>query len=599
MQLFATLAQKTAQFRSDENQRYIPAIAGLSVAILCIVAVMLFANMLRASNSRDFTAQMYSQTSNIVRYKKERISAYQQLLVAAATMDNISGGITEQKWQSFYENMNVLSRYSSIVGIGHVAKIPKSNLAAFQENYKAETGRDFVIQPQSTSESYLAVMQLTPNTPENKPVIGFDMGTEELRRTAMQDAAIQDTAVLTPPLQIMQGQIQQRHTPGLLMYYPLYTTSKAPETAEERLAALKGYVYVVYRPHDILKNAVSNTVAKEVMQLTLQDVTDKKPVTLYNYRSPTFTMKNTASMSQLFDAENRTWRISLTLHNSSVSQAYGPALIMIGGSVLSLLLGTVLYAFLLHRFHKIEASHKAILQESKDALLAVASHQLRTPASAVKQYVGMLKEGFVGDLSGEQNQMVEKAYAANERQLEIINQLLYVAKADAGQLFIDRRESALYPILENSIAELREKATAKNITVVLRGKKSVTAMVDPHFMSMVIENLVNNAIKYSDPDTTVQVDMTSTPSAIEIRVKDQGVGVDDTDFEAMFDKFNRIENPLSRAEGGSGLGLFLTKRLVEAHGGDIRVTSKLNQGTTFTIILPHLTAENKDEFSLG
>jgi signal transduction histidine kinase len=116
---------------------------------------------------------------------------------------------------------------------------------------------------------------------------------------------------------------------------------------------------------------------------------------------------------------------------------------------------------------------------------------------------------------------------------------------------------------------------------------------------MIVENLVSNAIKYSYPDTIVKVGLRSTPSSVEISVKDQGVGVDEADFEALFEKFNRIENPLSRAEGGSGLGLFLTKRLIEAHGGDIKIESKKDHGTTFIVTLPHITTEAKDEFSLG
>ncbi len=599
MKWFETVRQKIAHFRSDENQRYIPAMVGLSVAIGMLILTSLLASMVRDNNNRDFTAQMYAQTSNIVRYKKDRISGYRQLLVSAATLDYVTGGLTDQKWSDFYDSMNALQRYSSIVGLGHVVKVPASDLASFQEKYQAETGTRLVVHPQSNLDTHYIITQLAPASAENIPVIGFDMATEKNRSAAMQEAAERGSPTLTKPLHVMQDNTKEAVLPGLIMYYPLYATQRIPTSPEERLATIKGFAYVVYRPHDILKNAVNTTVAKEVMQLTLQDVTDAKPVTLYSYKAPNYNVENTGSMSQVFDAENRTWRISMTMHNDSFSLRYGPGVIIATGTLISLLFGTLLYALLAHRLHRIEATHKALLQESKDALLAVASHQLRTPASAVKQYVGMLREGFVGDLSNEQDQMVEKAYAANERQLEIINQLLYVAKADAGQLFIDRRVSALYPILENSIVELSDKAHAKNILVNLKGKKTIKANVDPHFMSMIVENLVSNAIKYSYPDTIVKVGLRSTPSSVEISVKDQGVGVDEADFEALFEKFNRIENPLSRAEGGSGLGLFLTKRLIEAHGGDIKIESKKDHGTTFTVTLPHITTEAKDEFSLG
>jgi len=587
------------KFRSDESQRHLPALVGLSVMIVCLILSSLLANVVRDNSNRDRTLQMYSETSNIVRYKNDRIASYRQLLVYSSAMDNIMGGITKENWQAFYNSMSSLQRYSSIVGIGHVVKLTNEQLPAFQQAYQAETGQPVVIHPQTSSPEHFIVAHLAPENAENNPVIGFDMGSEAVRSAAMRKAAEEASPTLTKPLQIVQNTVVGTDEPGLLMYYPLYTTDIPPQTTQERLAALKGFVYVVYRPHDILKNAVSSSVAGDVVKLTLDDVTDDEPVTLYRYQSEEKAAGDLSSMSQLFDAENRTWRISLTMRNTSFSQRYAPTLILTAGFIISLMLGILLYAVLLHRLHKLEAAHKAILQESKDSLLAVASHQLRTPASAVKQYIGMLKQGFVGDLSAEQDQMIEKAYAANERQLEIINQLLYVAKADAGQLFIDRQEAELYEIVQNSIAEVREKAEAKNITIKLTGKKSIRAKVDAHFMSMVIENLLSNAVKYSYPDTTVRVTLASTPAHIELRVKDQGVGVDKQHFDALFEKFSRIENPLSRSEGGSGIGLFLTKRLVEAHGGDITIDSKEGKGSTFIVQLPHLTAKTNNDFLLG
>lgn len=120
-----------------------------------------------------------------------------------------------------------------------------------------------------------------------------------------------------------------------------------------------------------------------------------------------------------------------------------------------------------------------------------------------------------------------------------------------------------------------------------------TAFVDPAKMRMVLENMVDNASKYSDPGKTIEVAILDKDNMIVVAVKDKGVGIAPEDMDKLFEKFNRIHNHLSTHVGGTGLGLYWAKKIVDLHGGIIKVTSVLNKGSTFSVCLPKNGVSNE------
>lgn len=236
-----------------------------------------------------------------------------------------------------------------------------------------------------------------------------------------------------------------------------------------------------------------------------------------------------------------------------------------------------------------ERSELIRLSDSKDAFIALASHQLRTPATSVKQYLGMLIEGFAGDLdlTDTQSKMLQTAYQSNDRQISIINDLLMVATVDAGKVKLRVRPTDLISLLEDIVADYVPKFKERQQTIVCTptaGKLVIP--LDSERIRMAIENLVDNASKYSLADTTVTVTTRTTKNHVAINVQDQGVGIDKTDIAKLFQKFSRIPNSLSTTAGGTGLGLYWSHEIVELHGGKLTVASLPGRGTTFTISLP-------------
>lgn len=227
------------------------------------------------------------------------------------------------------------------------------------------------------------------------------------------------------------------------------------------------------------------------------------------------------------------------------------------------------------------------LDIARKDFVAIASHQLRTPASSVKQYIGMLLGGYAGTMTETQAKMLQTAYESNERQIIIVNDLLYVAQLDSGNLHMKPEIIDLVSLLHGIIEELMPQYMASEQSITFNTRfRHLYCKVDPSLIRMVIENIVDNARKYSQPETQIAISLSHTNNQIRIAIADSGVGMSADDTKKLFQKFTRIDNPLSSIAGGSGLGLYLAYKLVAMHGGKIKVTSRLGKGSTFTILLP-------------
>jgi len=251
----------------------------------------------------------------------------------------------------------------------------------------------------------------------------------------------------------------------------------------------------------------------------------------------------------------------------------------------------------IERRHKLErqrVKHYIDLNKTKDEFISLSSHQLRTPATGVKQYLGMVLEGMAGEVNETQQTFLQKAYESNERQLTIVSDLLKVAQVDAGKVRLRQETVDIAVLLHDVIKEQQHTYATRKQTVEFKEPSfSATAFVDPDKMRMVLENMIDNASKYSDPGKTVKVALSEESDTLVVTIKDDGVGIAPDDLNKLFEKFNRIHNHLSNHVGGTGLGLYWAKKVVDLHGGIIKVTSVPNTGSTFSIFLPKNGVSNE------
>jgi signal transduction histidine kinase len=254
-----------------------------------------------------------------------------------------------------------------------------------------------------------------------------------------------------------------------------------------------------------------------------------------------------------------------------------------------LLARTLYYSLERKQFEEQRLKYLIDLNRAKDEFISLASHQLRTPATGVKQYLGMVLEGFVGELTQSQQAILQKANESNERQLRIVSDLLKVAQVDAGKVRLRKADVDVTSLIKDVIKEQRKTFEIRRQTVLFEPEQnSLTLHFDRDTIRMVLENLIDNASKYSGEDKTVTIKLRDHADEAQITIMDKGVGIKREDQDRLFEKFSRIDNPLSTQVGGTGLGLYWAKKIVDLHQGKVTFESVVGQGTSFTIHLPKI-----------
>lgn len=227
------------------------------------------------------------------------------------------------------------------------------------------------------------------------------------------------------------------------------------------------------------------------------------------------------------------------------------------------------------------------LNTAKDEFISLASHQLRTPATGVKQYLNMALDGYGGEVPAKIRTFLEKANESNERQLSVINDLLQVAQMDAGRAVLRKEDVDVGKLISDIIREQKSKFSSRNQNVTFKKSGArLQVLADKTKIRMVIENIIDNASKYTPAGKNITVRLTHSHGMAHITVKDEGVGIAKEDIGKIFHKFIRLDNPMSTEVGGTGLGLYWVQKVVELHDGSITVTSKIGEGSTFLISLP-------------
>lgn len=238
------------------------------------------------------------------------------------------------------------------------------------------------------------------------------------------------------------------------------------------------------------------------------------------------------------------------------------------------------------------------LDVAKDEFISLAGHQLRTPLTTVKGYVSMLNDGDFGELSKEQKNSIELALDGSNRMARLIDDLLNVSRMEAGKFFIDASKVDLGKIVPEELQLLKTFANSKNVQIKYRAsQKPVPIMrLDDNKTRQAIMNLIENAIQYS-PRTggVVEVELQQKDESIVFTVKDNGIGVPKDQQAKLFNKMFRASNAKEIRPDGTGLGLFLVKRVIEDQGGKIIFESKPAKGSLFGFSIPINNSIKVDE----
>jgi signal transduction histidine kinase len=229
------------------------------------------------------------------------------------------------------------------------------------------------------------------------------------------------------------------------------------------------------------------------------------------------------------------------------------------------------------------------LDQLRSAVLSNVSHELRTPLTGILGSAQNLRDGLAGGLTQAQQEYVQMIESDSGRLIRVVNELLEWGRLQAGHIQLQRAPVALYPLLDEVFMLLRPAAQQKSVKLELAdGDASVHVEADADKLKQILINLLDNAVKFSRPDSSVQVRAEPAPTGLRILVEDHGPGVDAEDVPHLFERFFRGRS--ASTAPGSGLGLAIAKNLARLHGGDITLKSSPGSGSIFTLNLPMAAA---------
>jgi signal transduction histidine kinase len=234
-----------------------------------------------------------------------------------------------------------------------------------------------------------------------------------------------------------------------------------------------------------------------------------------------------------------------------------------------------------------KSSELSRLNDQKNQLLGMAAHDLRNPLEVILTYSEFLLEEAAPRLDRDQVAFIETIRSSSEFMLHLVEDLLDLAKIESGRLELDLAPVDLAEVIDRNVAMNRVLAAKKGIGIELRiADGPFPMLVDPPKIEQVLNNLIGNAVKFSPPESTVEVRLSRADGGVVVAVADQGPGVPPDELDRLFRPFERTRVRSTAGEKSTGLGLAIVKRIVEGHRGEIRVESGPAGGSTFLVTLP-------------
>ncbi len=227
------------------------------------------------------------------------------------------------------------------------------------------------------------------------------------------------------------------------------------------------------------------------------------------------------------------------------------------------------------------------LDETKDEFISMASHQLRTPLTSIKGYISMVLEGDMGKITPQQETVLKESFNSSERMVRLISDFLNVSRLQTGKFVIEKHPANLADVVEQEVSGLQVIAASHQMKLAYQAPTNVPDInIDEGKIRQVIMNFVDNAIYYSRPDSTIIVTLEKKDDKVIFIVSDTGIGVPEAEQSKLFAKFFRATNARKQRPDGTGVGLFLAKKVVTAHGGTMIFSSAEGKGSKFGFMIP-------------
>lgn len=357
----------------------------------------------------------------------------------------------------------------------------------------------------------------------------------------------------------------------------LNSAQEAKDRAEAILLNVGEGVFAVNLKGEIL---IFNKVAEKMVGLTLDQVVGQKYDQILQFHSSKTKQPLGSFINQVL-LEGKA--VALPKDTILITGSKAEIPVAVNSSPIRSQKGIIVGGIVVFR----DTTAEKEIEEIRNDLISIASHQLRTPLSEIKGLVGLLEENVAGPLNIKQQEYLNLMKNANDRMINLVNDLLNVSRIEQGRLQLNLEPVSLGEIAKEIFQTLKLQATEKKQIFSLTIDSNIPKVVaDKDKTKEVISNLMENALKYTYPKGTITARVSANADQVWVLVKDNGVGIPKNKQKDLFKKFSRVENPLSRITSGTGLGLYAVKQLVERQNGSVWFESNEGKGSTFAFSLP-------------
>ncbi|MES1240903.1 MAG: CHASE domain-containing protein [Acidobacteriota bacterium] len=510
---------------------------------------------------------------------QNRMETYIALLQGTAGLFEASDDVSREEFRSFVEGLDLRRRYPGIQGIGFSLRVQ----AEWKEPVTAEMRRSgeakFRIWPDSPRDDLFPIVYLEPMDRRNRAALGFDMLTSAARREAMERARDTGRPAATGRLRLVQ-EIDLHKQAGFLIYLPVYRQGRPAGTLDERRAALAGFVYCAFRADDLLQGTLGSNpnLAVEVYAgaASLRNLLHRSHAPGVVGPEPHF------QSTQRFDVAGHPWTLAFSTLPAfeAGSNRDQVALLLALGLLASLSLFGILRSQAAARAQAETAS------DAKDRFMAMLSHELRTPLTPVLAVLARLERAGLEALPASVRNGLAVIRRNVELEARLIDDLLDLTRVAQGKLELRRGPADLRQVLDHAIEASARPGDGPQVVTEI-GDGDLRLRADAPRLTQVFWNLLSNARKFTPPGGTVRVRAWREGGDLVAQVSDSGMGIEPELLPQVFDAFQQGQRHDLRRFGGLGLGLAISKSIVELHGGSLSVASDgRGRGSTFTVRLP-------------
>jgi len=542
----------------------------------------------------------------------ERLDGYETVLWSGVGLFDATDGATREQFADYVTALDLNERWPGIQGVGWAVPLEPDEVAAHEAEVRAEGFPDYAVTPDGARDQYSAILYLEPFDWRNRRAFGFDMWSNLERREAMNRARDTGRAATTAMITLVQetdDDVQR----GFLTYVPVYAGGETPTTLEQRRETHLGWVYAPFRMNDLMSGILGSSSNQVEFQIFDGWEVDPESL-LYDSNPPVAEAGSDLSRRTTVLVQGHPWTMMFrTGEGFSIGSDTLPTYVAAAGLLIEVLLFYVISTLgalnrraesiaeaktvelrrtneeLQQRSEELEAQ-TAKLTRSNDELRQfahVASHDLQEPLRTMASYSSLVSNSYADELGDEGGRWLGYINTSAKRLSDLIREILQFSTFDhlnSSPIGVDLNQ--IMDVVQDDLVEALTEASVE-----VQVEELPVVVGDPILLRQLMTNLVHNAATYRRTNGTPRVvvrgeqrETAHRETLHRISVRDNGVGIEPEFQQRIFELFRRAA-PRSE-ETGTGMGLAICRKIVQAHGGEIGVVSSVGHGTEFWFELP-------------